>query len=181
MTSEDLNIDPIQYSNTYQKQIRDNLINTSDKQSLFESDDPLINTITKRRSDAIKITNYMVRQRLTNDLDDIIKGHFKQHPEMKEKAYVAVIQGDTLSAEVVSLEKAIEAVADKTQEEARELMTSNQMGYFSAANFTMKTESEEEYQELKNKMDEFFTSNAKIFQYLRQNSDQIFDIEELQG
>lgn len=133
-----------------------------------ETDDPLINIAIRRRADTVQFTQVMLKNRLTEDLDQTIADHLRDNPHMQDDTYIGILTDGTFRTEVIAMEAAVASVEDMPFEQADQLMRRNPVGYFSSADFSMKTPEDPAYQSLQRKLDHFFERNSDVFDYLRQ-------------
>ncbi|MFT4554155.1 MAG: hypothetical protein ACI9S8_002801 [Chlamydiales bacterium] len=141
-------------------------------------DDSLMQLASKQRSDTVKFTYFFLKNRISTDLDSTISNHVKKHPEMKGKFFVAILTGQSLNTEVVDLDTAAKNTVDLPEEEAREVLKKNPVGYFNAEDFKMKTSEEPAFGSLKKKIDDFFQENSAVFTYLREHPEHNLSAED---
>jgi hypothetical protein len=134
----------------------------------------LIKIATKKNRDALKITNYLIKERLTSTLDATISKFEKEHPEVKNSFFIAFISDEDFQVEVINKEQAVASVNDVSKEEALSFFTNTKMGYFKRKQFTLITESDSPFQKLKEDLNHFMKSNAKVMHYLKENKEAIY-------
>ncbi len=157
------------------------LLGKSSKNRTSKSDETkdLLSFASKKSADNIKFTHYFLKNRLIKGLDATIAMHLDKNPEMKDNTFIGIVTDDNFRTEVLDLKSAAQSVSDLAEEDAIEVMKKNPVGYFKHADFTMKTSSDHSYQELRDKLNNFFNKNADVFQYLRDNPDRNVEAEDL--
>ena len=157
------------------------LLGKSSKSRASKSDETkdLLSFASKKSADNIKFTHYFLKNRLIKGLDATIATHLDKNPEMKNNTFIGIVTDDDFRTEVLDLQSAAQSVSDFAEEDAMEVMKKSPVGYFKQADFTMKTSSNQPYQELRDKLNDFFKKNADVFQYLRDNPDSHVEAEEL--
>jgi hypothetical protein len=143
-----------------------------------QDSDDLMGLASKQRADTVKFTYFFLKNRISTDLDATINKHVKKNPEMKGKFFVAILTGQSLKTEVVDIETAVKNVVDLPEEEARELLRENPIGYFNEEDFQMTTSAESSFREMKDKLDAFFQEHSAVFQYLRDHPEHNLSAED---
>ena len=151
----------------------------SNKQKTRGEDDELIGIAIKKRADSIKFTQFMLKSRLTQELDQIIGSHLHKNSEMRNDYFIGIILEEPYRTEVMDLETASTSVIDLPKDEAHSILSKNPVGYFKPNDFTIKTPKEEKFYGLKNKLDDFFARNASTFHYLKNNPNQDIQADSL--
>lgn len=146
------------------------LKSTSPEKSKRNQDNQLVSLVKKKNADKVKFTRFFLKNRLSSELEATINQHIKDNPSMKDNTFVGILKSKPFTAEVVKLEDAANAVVDLSKEEALAVLQKQTLAYFNSSDFSMKTNSEIEYQSLKEKLDNFFENNASIFEYLQEQN-----------
>ncbi len=178
MAAEELSFDPVAFYNS-KKQGTKSLIASFDRQSSTPKNDALINSAIKRRADAIKVTQHMIQQRLVDELDETVANHVRSNPGMTGNYYVAFIQDEKNSVEVLKLDDVVGAVRDLPPKEAEAVLRRNPMGYFQRSDFTLESDQSTEYQDLKDKVEGFLKERQAIFDFLRNHASEIANSDSL--
>jgi hypothetical protein len=144
-----------------------------------KEEDSLIAIASQRNLDTIKITNFMIKQRLTEEMNQTINTFLQENKELGKNYYLAFISDEDYTTEVLPIDTVLNAVQDTPKEEARHLLSSHSMGYFKRADFTLKTPEGGVHEKFKTTMDSFMKDHASIINYLRQNMDNIMQAEDL--
>lgn len=150
------------------KEAQANFLKSTSPEKNKRKDEQLIKLVKKKNADKVKFTRFFLKNRLSSELEATINQHIKENPSMKDQTFVGILKSKPFTAEVVKLEEAAAAVVDLPKEEALQILKKQPLAYFSGEDFRMKTSAEEEYQALKEKLDNFFEDNASIFEYLQE-------------
>lgn len=139
----------------------------------------LLSLAQKRSQDTLKFSHFLLKNRLVDDLDHTIDSHLNRHPEMRGKYYVGILVDVENRVEVVPFDEAVKKVEGLSEEEAREVLSKNPVGYYKEENFTLKTPSDEKYREFQAALDDYFVRNKELINYLRQHPESDVDASDL--
>ena len=146
------------------------------------STDSLLSLASKRQKDRLMLTQYSLKQRLAEDLEATIATQMSANPEMKGQFFIAFVRDEkqAYTARVVDFEKAVAAVSDTDQETARQVLSSNPIGYFNnPEDFTLETKDDPSYKEFEGKLNDYFKRNHNVITYLQENPESNVNIDEL--
>lgn len=155
------------------------LISTIYNKKSSGDDEALVKLAQKNRSDTVKLSYFMLKQRLSDSLDQVLQKEFQKNPELKNNIHIGIVTDDNLRVEVIPKEKAIKAAVDVSEEDARKVLEQNPVGYYQSENFSVSTPDEPNYQSMKKQLNHFFEKNAPLISYLREHPEQDINVQEI--
>ncbi|SCA58514.1 hypothetical protein AB751O23_AD_00300 [Chlamydiales bacterium SCGC AB-751-O23] len=151
--------------------------------SLYQRGNPeaqnLLSIARKVRPDAVKLSHFLLKRRMSESLDNVIQKEFKKNPALKDNIHIGIMTDDNLSVEVISKQKALDSVQDMDKEQASEILNNTPVGYYASDDFQIKTPDNDAHQSMKRNLETFFKKNLSILQYLREHPENDIDLQDL--
>lgn len=171
-------VDPRLQSTQMRNQATQSLLNPDGKNKsslaslLGSNEDPLMQLAAQRNRDTISYTQDLLKQRLVKDLDQTVATTLKAHPNLKGNFFAGIVTDDNYRVEVVPMDTAVSSVSDAAEDEARQVLSNQPIGYFKSADFTLKTPDDPDYKAFRDALNDYFKRNRSVIDYLRNNTDQ---------
>lgn len=139
----------------------------------------LLNLAARKPKDTLQLTQYLLKKRLSEGLDNLLKEQFQENPQLKNNVHIGILTDANLQVEVIPLETAISSVVDIPKEDAAAFLKNNPVGYYTQEQFSLQTPDEAHLKKFKKNLQDYFKKNQGILDYLRQNPEANVKIEDL--
>ncbi|NCF70156.1 MAG: hypothetical protein GWP59_00500 [Chlamydiales bacterium] len=139
----------------------------------------LLNIARKSRPDSVKLSHFLLKQRMAESLDNVLQNEFKKNPALRDNIHIGIMTDNELSVEVVAKQKALDSVQDMDRDQAAEILNTNPVGYYKKDDFQLETPEDQAHQSIKKSLETFFKKNSSIIQYLREHPENDIDLQDL--